>query len=399
MVSHFRQAACLATFIALFTFANAQFVTTNGLQFELNGKPYSFAGANSWTIGATDQGFIPDAIKAAQDIGVAAWIMKDPSNNLLGSWGSDGEVWYQLWENGQPNLNTGANGLALLDSAVQQAEAAGIQFIMCLVKCASRREFDTVQANNPSEWPNYGGQIDYVNNVLGDGHSQAEFYTNPAVVNAFKNYVSEIVTRYKDSPAIFAWELANEARCQDPECNGSQVLTNWADDISQYIKSLDSNHLVTFGGYGYFNDGTGANNWDFNYDGASGEDFAAILDLQNIDFGTFHLYTDDHGPTGPSYGLQWLKDHNDACAAANKPCVLEELGVDRNSLNVGDVMSRYQNYILSSEAQAIQGSMDWSSFYVDAACPSPLDPYAICASDAFYRQVVTEFVPAMAGKA
>ena len=49
MVSHFRQAACLATFIALFTFANAQFVTTNGLQFELNGKPYSFAGANSWT--------------------------------------------------------------------------------------------------------------------------------------------------------------------------------------------------------------------------------------------------------------------------------------------------------------------------------------------------------------
>lgn len=60
--------------------------------------------------------------------------MKDPSNNLLGAWGSDGEVWYQMWDNGKPSLNTGANGLALLDSAVQQAEAAGIQFIMCLVK-------------------------------------------------------------------------------------------------------------------------------------------------------------------------------------------------------------------------------------------------------------------------
>ena len=63
--------------------------------------------------------------------------------------------------------------------------------------------------------------------------------------------------------------------------------------------------LVTFGGYGFFNDGSGANNWDFNYDGASGEDFAAILDLKNIDFGTFHLYTDDNGsvllplPTSP----------------------------------------------------------------------------------------------------
>lgn len=141
--------------------------------------------------------------------------MKDPSNNLLGSWGSDGEVWYQLWENGQPGLNTGANGLALLDSAVQQAEAAGIQFIMCLVKCVPygtessiTTEADTVK----SEWPNYGGQIDYVNNLLGNGTSQAEFYTNPTVVNAYESYVSEIVTRYKDSPAIFAWELANEVQ-------------------------------------------------------------------------------------------------------------------------------------------------------------------------------------------
>ena len=49
MLSHINKLACLATSLALLTFANAQFVTTNGLQFELNGKPYSFAGANSWT--------------------------------------------------------------------------------------------------------------------------------------------------------------------------------------------------------------------------------------------------------------------------------------------------------------------------------------------------------------
>lgn len=59
--------------------------------------------------------------------------MKDPAKNLLGSWGADGEVWCQLWENGQPKLNTGANGLALLDSAVMQAEAIGIRFIMTLI--------------------------------------------------------------------------------------------------------------------------------------------------------------------------------------------------------------------------------------------------------------------------
>ena len=187
--------ACLATSLLLSTSSTAQFVTTNGLQFSLNGKPYSFAGTNAWTrkktsnphlnallttltVGATDQGFIPDAIKAAQEIGytvirlripayrsqiptnatsrVAAWIMKDPSNNLLGAWGDDGEVYYQQWENGQPSTNTGANGLLLLDSAVQQAEAGGIQLIVCLIKCISpgpinqtrfSREADNVTAN------------------------------------------------------------------------------------------------------------------------------------------------------------------------------------------------------------------------------------------------------------
>lgn len=48
--------------------------------------------------------------------------------------GSMGEVWFQEWQNGQPIVNTGANGLTLMDQAVQQAEAAGIKLVMCLTK-------------------------------------------------------------------------------------------------------------------------------------------------------------------------------------------------------------------------------------------------------------------------
>ena len=64
-------------------------------------------------------------------------------------------------------------------------------------------------------------------------------------------------------------------------------------------------------------------------------------------------------------------------------------------------MNTYQQYILSADAQAIRGSMDWASLYVDATCPrpDPADPYAICASDPFYGEVVKDFVPAMGGKA
>ena len=54
----------------------------------------------------------------------------------------------------------------------------------------------------------------------------------------------------------------------------TNVDQTWADEFSQYIKSLDPQHMVTFGGYGYLNDAAartsnGPNSWDFNYDGAS----------------------------------------------------------------------------------------------------------------------------------
>ena len=65
---------------------------------------------------------------------VAAWMERDVVNGKQGGYGRDGITWYQEWSNGVPKLNTGANGLLLLDHAVQQAENANVKFIMCLTK-------------------------------------------------------------------------------------------------------------------------------------------------------------------------------------------------------------------------------------------------------------------------
>jgi len=255
-----------------------------------------------------------------------------------------------------------------------------------------------------SNWLDYGGMDTYIMNILGEqDFTHTNFYTNTQIKDAWKTYVAHVVNRYKNSPAIFSWELANEARCQESNCAGG-VLTKWADEMSQYIKSLDSHHMVTFGGYGYFNYGktdiAASHDYDFNYDGDSGEDYNAIIALPGIDFGTVHHYTVYDTSNTETYGLQWLKDHNAASVKANKPMVVEELGVNRTSpgMSMVDVLQSYETYIASADANAIQGVLLWSCDVVGGSCPFQGDPFAICQGDDFYTKLVTDFVKTMAKK-
>jgi mannan endo-1,4-beta-mannosidase len=151
----------------------------------------------------------------------------------------------------------------------------------------------------------------------------------PEVKKAFKRYVKAMVTRYKDNPTIFAWELANEARCgadgvrnlpRSDKCT-PEVITAWYDEMSTYIKSLDKHHLVTTGSEGGFN----VESVDWAYNGSDGSDFDAELKLKNIDFGTFHSYPDWWSKT-VLWTVQWIKDHGKSMRAAKKPVVHEEYG-------------------------------------------------------------------------
>ena len=65
------------------------------------------------------------------------------------------------------------------------------------------------------------------------------FYTDPTIVNAFKNYISYVVPRFANCSTILAWELANDPRCNStlpasPACN-TQTITKWVADICAYL--------------------------------------------------------------------------------------------------------------------------------------------------------------------
>lgn len=128
-------------------------------------------------------------------------------------------------------------------------------------------------------------------------NKSTQFYHVPKIVNSYKDYVKTFVSRYKNSPAIMAWQLANEPRCgadgvrnlpRSTACN-AKMMTAWVKDMSSFIKSVDPYHLVTTGGEGEFNF---PGNPDWAYSSGDGGDFYEELKVDTIDYGTFHLYPD-----------------------------------------------------------------------------------------------------------
>lgn len=177
-----------------------------------------------------------------------------------------------------------------------------------------------------------------------------------------------IVNRYKSSPAIFAWELCNEPRCTN--C-ATSVITNWASDISAYIKSIDSKHLVTLGDEGWL---PGHGDGSYAYSGSEGVDFVKNLAIPTLDYGVIHLYPEQWGYNS-SWGSEWVMEHDAIGKAAGKPVVFEEYG-STNTANHQAVMTPWQ------ETSLKQSSMAYDAFWqlgtqLSAIDGKPFDDYAV----------------------
>jgi mannan endo-1,4-beta-mannosidase len=281
--------------------ANASsFPSTSGTNFVIDGKQQYFAGTNTYWIGfRTNNADVDLVMKNIASSGMKVlrvWGFNDVTSDP----GADG-VYYQSFINGEAKINTGANGLERLDYVVKSAEENGVKLIINFV-------------NN---WTDYGGMASYFE--YAGITSNAEWYVSEKAQTQYKAYIKAVVSRYSTSPAIFAWELANE-----PRCNGCDldVLTNWVSDSAAYVKSLDSEHMVTTGEEGFGLDGDGS----YPYQFGEGGDFNATCADPNIDFCVYHLYPESWGTDGEQWGNEWIENHAKVCEALGKPCVLEEFG-------------------------------------------------------------------------
>lgn len=261
-------------------------------------------------------------------------------------------------------------GIPRLDYALVTAETYGLQVVLTLL-------------NN---WDELGGINTYTNAFGGDHNS---FYTNPAAQAAYKKYIKLIVNRYKSSCAVFAWQLANEPRCSG--CDTS-VIYKWASDISAYIKSLDSKHMVSLGDEGWLTPPQG--DGSYAYSGYEGVDFAKNLGIPTLDYGTFHLYP-DHWGYNYTWGNEWIKQHNEIGKAAGKPIVLEEYGVPDASIRL-DVEKEWQDTIVNCTSVAYDASWQFGTNLPSGA--NPFDSYALYYGTSEYEVLGKKHAAVMSAK-
>src|SRR6185436_3353271 len=103
----------------------------------------------------------------------------------------------------------------------------------------------------------------------------------------YRQHVEKLVTRrntvtgllYRDDPNIFGWELMNEAQVITGRWNERRA---WVSEMSSYLKSLDPNHLIAPGVWGYRSS-------------SERREWLADHALPTIDYCDVHLYPrDDH---------------------------------------------------------------------------------------------------------
>ncbi|CAE6465636.1 unnamed protein product [Rhizoctonia solani] len=330
----------LAAALAVESRQSSSFVKTSGQQFTLGGQKFTVVGSNSYWMAQ---------LSSTADITTAFKDLKNAGFTTLRTWGfnevtSPSGTYYQIWNGKTATLNTGADGLGKFDTVVAQAKAAGIRLIVPLT-------------NN---WSDYGGMDVYVKQLLGSNNHDL-FYTDATVKNAFKKYISGFVGRYKNEPTIMAWELANEPRCKGSTGTSTgtcttKTITEWATEMSKYIKSIAPNHLVAIGDEGFYNQ-PGASTYP--YQGGEGIDFDANLKISSIDFGTAHSYPEHWGQESNvvAWGTQWIIDHAASQKAANKPVILEEFGVT-SSYNPSSTYTKWWDTIVSS---GLAGDLIWQA--------------------------------------
>lgn len=340
------------------------FVVVQNGKFMLNGKEFRFGGTNNYYMHYSPDKMITDELDDAKAMNVS----------VLRCWG------FQYGPNRDHNShgmdNPGEFGVAekYIKRNTKKPDEFGyprdiFERLDYTIAEAGKRNIKLVIAMN-NYWDAYGGLQNASTWQRWFKLSSADdFYTDEDCKATYKEFVEHLITRtntytgvpYNEDPTIMTWELMNEPRNKSGDTG--KIVTEWANEMSAYVKDLAPNQLCSVGDEGCMKlkDFTPyAGEGSTMYNGYEGTDFDSLIGLKNIDYGTFHLYPESWGILGNAqveWGNEYIRKHAESGLKAKKPVVFEEYGTSAsgnlNRLAVYDIWND------TAYKSGIAGTMFW----------------------------------------
>lgn len=320
---------------------NNSFVKVKGTKFILNGKPYYFLGTNLW-YGAYlgSNASYGDRKRLIRELDMLASLGIRNLRVLAASEGPK-DVDFRV----RPSFQSSPG-------VYNEELFTGLDFLLSEME---KRDMKAVLFLN-NYWVWSGGMAQYVSwiedkevpnpfleqyNWIEFMNFSARFYSNKKAIEYYRNYLKVLLNRknqftgklYKNDPTIMTWELANEPRPGRREGSGvenREAFNKWIDETADFIKIIDTNHLITTG-----NEGTAG-----CIDSVS--IFMEAHDGENIDYITAHLWVlnwvwfdperpDETYPEAKSKAIDYLQDHVEYADSLGKPIVFDEFGIPRDN--------------------------------------------------------------------
>ena len=186
--------------------------------------------------------------------------------------------------------------------------------------------------------------------------------SDPLVIRWQIRFVRYMVRRFKDHPAVAAWDLGNECNCMQGVSHDAAYL--WASAITNTIRAEDKTHPVVSGMHGLSPTGT----W-------SPEDQGEILDI--LCTHPYPLFT-PHCDTDPLNEMKSIL-HSTAesvlyASLGGKPCFVEEAGTLGPMIADEDVAADYiRACLFSTWAHDLRGFVWWCANEQSELTHTPYD--------------------------
>ncbi len=329
------------------------FVQTDGPRLVIDDKPFRFVGSNvALMYRDDDRARMPETLRQAARTGikvVRVW--------ASGEGGPDDVKPIADW-NDWPRTHSlrfkpdkwNEAEFVFLDQVLVEAARNGLRVQLCLANWWR----DTGGVTQYLRWAGIEGADDDKYPFGINNEKAMQFYSNETTRRLYREHLEKIATRrnsisgilYRDDPTIFGYELMNEAQCLTGRWAERRA---WLAEMSSYLKSLDPDHLIAPGEWGYR---SAAERREWLIDHA----------LPNIDFCDVHNYPRDDTDSfvdSPAALGEFIENRVAAAYSIKKPLVLGEFGMSGDGYKGLSQVEWYRAYFEDAARAGASGAMFW----------------------------------------